>query len=131
MAKRGRPKKYKKAEQLQKKIDEYFADCDEREAPYTVTGLALACDLTREGLLNYEHDDDFSDTVKRAKQRVLKHLEERLYNKSTFTPGIIFGLKNNYQWRDTQHLAGDENAPIVVKPVWPWENDDEEPLEEA
>ena len=47
----GRPVKYKKAEQMQKKIDKYFADCDKKYEPYTVTGLAMALGLSRKGLI--------------------------------------------------------------------------------
>lgn len=103
-SKGGAPKKYKTAEELQKKIDAYFEDCDIKEKPYTVTGLALACNLSREQLINYSKDKEFYDTIKKAKMRVLENLESRLYDKKTFTPGIIFGLKNNYGWKDAQQL---------------------------
>jgi hypothetical protein len=38
----GRPLKFKTVEEMQEKIDAYFADCIEKERPFTITGLALA-----------------------------------------------------------------------------------------
>jgi DNA-packaging protein gp3 len=45
---RGRPCKYASAAQVQKRIDAYFMECDEADGIYTITGLALALDLTRQ-----------------------------------------------------------------------------------
>jgi hypothetical protein len=68
------------------------------QVPYTVTGLALALDTTRETLLDYENKDKFSDAIKRAKLKIHNFTELKLFeNNST---GAIFNLKNNYGWRD-------------------------------
>ena len=123
MAKPGRPRKYKTAEELQVKIDAYFAECEEKEKPYTVTGLAMACDLSREQIINYGKDEEFHDAIKKAKQKILAWLESRLTDKSTFTPGIIFSLKNNYGWRDEKHLehTGKNGGPLLIR----WQTADE------
>lgn len=98
---RGRPAKYKNKEELQEKIDIYFRECDEKEEPYTVTGLGLALDMSRQDLINYSNKEDFFDTIKKAKQKVENYLEKRLIKDSSAT-GIIFNLKNNYGWKDKQ-----------------------------
>lgn len=123
VAKPGRPRKYKTAEELQVKIDAYFAECEEKEKPYTVTGLAMACGLDREQLINYASEEEFSDTIKTAKAKVLRWLEEHLNDKSTFTPGIIFNLKNNYGWRDEKYLehTGKNGGPLLIR----WQTADE------
>lgn len=95
----GRPKKYKNKKELQKKIDEYFSFCDEKEKPYTICGLALALDLDRKSLLNYSEDEEFFHTIKKAKQKIEVFAEEQLYNGKA-TAGVIFNLKNNYGWKD-------------------------------
>ncbi len=97
----GRPPKYKKAEEMKRKIDNYFKECDKKGEPYTVTGLGLALDMSRQDLINYSNKDEFFDTIKKAKLRVENYLEKRLINDSSAT-GIIFNLKNNYNWRDKQ-----------------------------
>ncbi|MBR6688795.1 MAG: DNA-packaging protein [Clostridia bacterium] len=104
----GRPPKYKTKEEIQEKIDEYFKMCKLNNKPYTITGLGLALDMSRQDLINYSKKDEFFDTIKRAKMRVENYLEERLINDSSAT-GIIFNLKNNYGWKDKQ-----ENVNVGV-----------------
>lgn len=97
----GRPPKYNNAEEMQLKIDKYFLDCDNNNEPYTVTGLALALDMSRQDLINYSNKEEFFDTIKKAKLKVENYLEKRLIKDSSCT-GIIFNLKNNYGWKDKQ-----------------------------
>ena len=104
----GRPPKYTEVEEMQKKIDKYFIECDLNKKPYTITGLGLALDMSRQDLINYSKKEKFFDTIKKAKMRVENYLEERLINDSSAT-GIIFNLKNNYGWKDKQ-----ENVNVGV-----------------
>lgn len=104
----GRPPKYTKVEEIQEKIDKYFEECKLNNKPYTITGLGLALDMSRQDLINYSKKDEFFDTIKKAKMRVENYLEERLIN-DTSTTGIIFNLKNNYGWKDKQ-----ENVNVGV-----------------
>lgn len=96
----ARPKLYSSVEDMQKIIDEYFIMCDEKEKPYTMSGLAYALDMDRRSLLNYSKDEKFFPTIKKAREKVEQQLEENaLIGKanSTFT---IFNLKNNFNWKD-------------------------------
>jgi hypothetical protein len=154
----GRPLKFKSVKALQAKIDDYFDSCydyqldgfgnrivdqgagkDEEGNPYyvlkkvkafTVTGLALHLETTRETLMDYEkgkYDDDgnlteeqakankkidrFSDTIKAAKLRCYDDTEQYLYRPGTAT-GAIFSLKNNYGWVD-KTVTETENGPYA------------------
>lgn len=70
-----------------------------KQIPYTITGLALALDTSRRTLLDYEEkDDEFSHTIKKAKDRCEHYCEQMLF--STTPTGTIFNLKNNYGWHD-------------------------------
>jgi len=62
--------------------------------------------MTTECLRNYGTKDEFSATVKTAKQRVEMNLEQRLAG--TAVTGSIFSLKNNFGWKDKteQELSG-------------------------
>lgn len=93
--------KYKTQEQLQKGIDEYFKNCDEKGKPYTMTGLALSLGIDRTTLINYGERDLFSTQLKIAKAKVEEQLEECLYRLGN-NSGVIFNLKNNYGWVDKQ-----------------------------
>lgn len=131
----GRPLKFTSAEELQKKVDAYFADCDPhmvemtewveardkkgallkdknglnylvevthkvmtKQIPYTITGLALALDTSRETLLDYQDKEEFSDTIKKAKIKCQNYVEKSLLTNNP--AGAIFNLKNNYGWKD-------------------------------
>lgn len=97
----GRPKKYNKKEEIEEKIEKYFNECDEKGKPYTVTGLGLALNMSRQDLINYSKDEEFFDTIKKAKLKIENYLEEHLLTDTSVT-GIIFNLKNNYNWKDKQ-----------------------------
>lgn len=93
--------KYKTEKELQKGIDKYFQECDKKEKPYTMSGLAESLDIDRRTLINYGNNDLFFSLIKKAKQKVERQLEENALigkGNATFT---IFNLKNNYGWRDT------------------------------
>jgi hypothetical protein len=125
----GRPPLFESAEQMQVLIDKYFEECDGKilldkdgepvrnkygkiirddRKPYTVTGLALALGFTtRQALLNYEGKQEFVDTIKRAKARVEKYAEERLYDKDG-SNGAKFSLANNFKgWTEKQQIEAD------------------------
>jgi hypothetical protein len=87
------------------------------QVPYTVTGLALALNTSRETLINYESREEFFDTIKEAKDRVEHFLEQNL--NTTSPTGTIFNLKNNYGWRDkSEHeLTGKDGGAIETKNV--------------
>ena len=100
MGKVGRPKAFKSSEEVEEKINAYFNYCEEKEKPYTMSGLAYYLGISRQTLVNYSNQDQFFDTIKKARDRVQMQLEENaLSNKAnpTFT---IFNLKNNFDWKD-------------------------------
>lgn len=111
----GRPLKYTSVEAMQKDIDKYFADCDEKGKPYTVSGLAYALGTTRRTLLDYQEKDEYSHTIKSAKTKIELFNEEMLYSKDVSTTGVIFNLKNNYGWKDKQEIEAEVNSEVKIK----------------
>ena len=103
-SKAGRPKKFQNIDEFREKINEYFDRCDERDRPYTVTGLAYHLDTNRTLLLNIEHmghyGEDFAYEIAKAKMRCELWLEENLLTRNSNVVGSIFALKNNFGWRD-------------------------------
>lgn len=96
----GRPKAFKSVEEVEEKINAYFNYCEEKEKPYTMSGLAYYLEVSRQTLVNYSYKDEYFDTIKKARDKVQMQLEENaLSNKAnpTFT---IFNLKNNFDWKD-------------------------------
>lgn len=100
MSKVGKPRAFKSVEELEEKINAYFKYCEEKEKPYTMSGLAYFLDVDRKTIVNYSHEEEYFPTIKKARDRVQMQLEENaLINKGnpTFT---IFNLKNNFNWKD-------------------------------
>lgn len=108
-----KPLKFKSVEELQEKINNYFDNCDNLNKPYTITGLALALDTSRQCLINYENKEDYFDTIKKAKLKVEGYAEEQLF-KGGNTAGVIFSLKNNYNWVDKQEIKANVDQDVTI-----------------
>jgi hypothetical protein len=112
----GRPLKYGNIKKLQADIDAFFKECDDKEEPYTITGLALALGTYRQTLINYEGKPEFMDTIKMAKQRCENFAERRLYGQGQ-QAGPIFALKN-YGWEDKQgHEVGGKMEIVITRTI--------------
>lgn len=118
MSQVGRPLKFKNAEELEEKIEEYFEFCNENNKPYTMSGLALALDIDRRTLLNYSNRDDFFPTIQKARLRCENFAEESLFT-SKNTAGVIFNMVNNYEWKNKhdidQNLANKDGKPFAIE----------------
>lgn len=144
----GRPLKFKDPKLLAEKIGEYFASCwdykrdmfgnrivdkdylkehpDDRagsyvmtqNVPYTVSGLAVALNCSRETLLNYEKElgarEDFFGTIKAAKDKIMAWAETALYTAKN-PSGAIFNMKNNYGWKDRTEI--DLSGKLITMPA--------------
>lgn len=112
MARTGRPRKFKSAEELQERIDAYFADCEKRSAPYTISGLANWIDIDRQTLLNYEKNEEFFGTIKKAKEKIIQMQEEMLVSGQGNATGLIFSMKNNYGWKDSRQIDAEVSGRV-------------------
>lgn len=107
--------KYKSEEELSKGIEEYFADCEKREKPYTMSGLAYWLGIDRTTLINYGKNELYSTLIKKAKERVQKQIEENAMDGTFNTTFAIFNLKANYKWDDGNKVEINVNKPKVEK----------------
>lgn len=104
----GRPLAFGDVEELEARIDDYFAtsaymgEGEKRTFAPTMAGLARHLDVDRKTITNYANKEEFFPTIKRARGRVEEFLEQRLYG-NTVT-GVIFNLKNNFDWKDKQEI---------------------------
>ena len=65
----GRPLKFTDPEKFAEQVDAYFDYCDENDKPYTMSGLGVYLDTSADTLIDYSKKDDFSETIKKAKER--------------------------------------------------------------
>lgn len=105
----GRPLKFKSVAELEKAINAYFKKTKQEE--WTITGLADALDTYRSVLCDYQERDEFSNTVKKAKQKVEMAYEISLRKHGR--SGDIFGLKN-FGWKDRQEVENNVNLKEYV-----------------
>lgn len=110
----GRPPKWTSKEEIEARIEDYFEYRAKNNLPFTITGLALALDTTRELLCDYENKDEFSDTIKRAKMRCEDYAETQLFTGKN-QAGSIFALKN-YGWRDQQNIDHTSGGKPIYLP---------------
>ena len=99
--------KVRSAKELQQKIDAYFDMCREEDEPLTITGLALALNISRERLRDYGPQDEYFAIIKKAKLRVQHAYEKRLIKRGN--TGDVFALKT-FGWTDK---AENEKAIFV------------------
>lgn len=109
----------------------------EQVKPFTITGLAVYLDTTRDVLLDYEsgkYDDPekseeenklYSHTIKRAKQQIYAFAEEALYSGKQ-AAGPIFNLKNNWGWVDQRDFTSG-GRPITPVPLYDMNNAPDQP----
>jgi len=111
----GRPRKYKSGEEMQPLIDAYFAECEEKGEPLTITGLALAIGTDRRGLIDWSEVEEFSHVLKKAKAKVERFVESSLFSGKN-PAGAIFWMKN-HGWSDTQQLqlTGKDGGPVELE----------------
>lgn len=127
----GRPLKFKSVEELENRIKEYFKECDRwrpvqvvfkwevntvmKQIPYTITGLASFLWTNRQTLINYEEKEMYFDTVKRAKEKVERDMEERAMMWENNATMSIFSLKNNFDWKDKSEVDETIKWDFTVK----------------
>lgn len=134
----GRPLKFGSPEELQARIDQYFANCeghlltikeaDGREVPVldkhgkpvivgekppTITGLAHALGMTRRGFLNYRYRPSFARVVARARMRVEAYTEERLFDRAGFS-GARFLLLTCFGWGEPAAEKEEPPKPVII-----------------
>lgn len=115
----GRPKAYTDIDHFEAIVEDYFqtaaymGEGENRMFAPTVSGLAYHLGIDRHTLLNYQSDSKFLPTIKRAKERIHQTLEQRLYG-NTVT-GIIFNLKNNFDWKDKKETELSGSVHMTVE----------------
>ncbi len=109
----GRPASFKSVEELQEKIHQYFEEYKLLDKPLTVEMLAWRLGTNRQTILEYENKDEYSDTIKSAKEYILATKMENLNTRDGNTAGIIFDLCNNGKYSN-KHANEDKGISITI-----------------
>ena len=115
----ARPIKYT-VDDLKYSINKYFAECDMNEDPYTVTGLALFLGINKSTFNSWENAErefkdmdsneiaEFCNSIKLAKLKIENYAEKCLFTAKN-PAGVIFNLKNNWNWVDKHEVTSNTN----------------------
>lgn len=121
MADRGRPRMYDEPEAFSDKVEAYFDETEAKGKHATLAGLSYFMGFAdKQSFVEYEnYGADFSITVKRARLRMEADRHDRVISKDSFTPGLIFDLKNNHGWKDKteQELTGADGGPVRIEKI--------------
>lgn len=130
----GRPRKFQSVSDFEEGVEDYFQslkneDSSKPQEPATISGLCLHLDTFPEVLSYYQegrYDDEenkFSDSVKRARLRVVAYAEKGLYQAKN-AAGPIFHIvnltrKSAEPWRNAQtnEHSGPDGGPIELKGI--------------
>lgn len=115
MAGKGNPRRWRSAKALQKAVDDYFADCEERERVPSVAGLALDLGfISRQALYRYtdreneNNSDDYVTIITRAKLRIEEENIQLAYNRDA-SAGARFVLQNGFNYSEKQDIGLNSN----------------------
>lgn len=103
---RGQPRRFATRDDLQTAIDGYFSRQDAHKPepdPYTIEGLTVYLDITREELHAWETGEwcpEYSDTVKKAKDRIRENIITRIARGQNNVAGPIFYAKAALGYRE-------------------------------
>jgi len=85
--------------------------------PKTILGLCNHLDIHRSTLLEYEDKDEFSNTIKKAKEIVENDINIKGLQGDYNPTMAIFNLKNNFDWEDRQkqEIEGDSVIDVTIE----------------
>ncbi len=107
----GRPAIFKDPKELEEKIAQYFAMCEQTGRPETFAGLAVWLGVDRKTVYNYAEKDEFFHTMKKARDYILAKLEEKMMAEGK--AGQIFLAKNyGYTDKTETEISGGLNIKV-------------------
>lgn len=116
---------FNSAEEVKQIVDAYFANCERKNRPLTMSGLGLALKVSRITLMRYwyktvkslpvEEREKIAGVISEAKWICQCFAEEYLYSGKNVT-GAIFALKNNWkEWKEKNEIEVDLPTGIKVE----------------
>lgn len=112
----NKKRKFATANELRDAVEDYFNTKIATNSPFTVSGLALHLGVTRATLLNYEKKyagTEYAEIIEDAKLRIEEFVEECLFRNKVPTTGVIFNLKNNFNWKEKQEIDHSGEVKVI------------------
>ena len=107
-------RKYKKAKDLEKKAEEYFAIQEEQNKPCSIAGISYYMGFAdKSEFLDLDKMAEFAPVINRIKLRMESQAIDMLTDKSYATTGVIFNLKCSFGYSDKQVAGKDDMAELM------------------
>jgi hypothetical protein len=117
--KNGHPFSFNSPEELEVAVKTYFSN--PANEPFTMSGLALACGVSRMTFLRYKGRNGFYKICEWAKANIEAQTEKKLFERGLSAAGPIFSLCNNFsddwhQKNETDHnIGGQRDNPVKIE----------------
>ena len=107
----GRPPKFETPKAMLDAYNEYESNLAQGEIP-DVEGFCVYADSYRDMFSTYEAKEEFSDTVKKIKNRIYAK-KKQLAMQNKMNPTIfIFDAKNNFGYKDKTEVDNNINGDV-------------------
>ena len=105
------------AQQVDKRVFEYFEICENNDMKPSVAGLAVALGMDRSTLLRYRQgiigkNEDVRITLKRAVDLLDLQMSDYMQNGKINPVSGIFLMKNNFGYQDKTEVVVTPSAPL-------------------
>lgn len=107
----------KSAEEVSERVLEYFTICAEEDMKPSVSGLALALDISRNYMWEIREghkgkNPEVANAIKKAMQMLDLQMVDYMQNGKINPVSGIFLMKNNFGYRDQQEVVLTPNNPL-------------------
>lgn len=107
-------KKYRKAKDLEKMAESYFAEQESENKPCSIAGISYYMGFTdKSEFLELEKNQEFAPVINRIKLRMESQAIDMLTDKSYATTGVIFNLKCSFGYSDKVTAGKDDMAELM------------------
>ena len=113
----GRPPLWKTKEDLEKSLDGFFEWCESNSYIPDVEGMAVYLDCSRETICQYEKLEEFSDTIKKVKNKIAFHKKQGAMSGKINPTVFVFDFKNNHHYNDKTEVDNNINLGDKLKKV--------------
>lgn len=109
----GRPYKYEPAE-VEERIRAYFLDCVDKARRPTLTGMAIALDVSYDTFIDWQRDTSkpFHNTLQRARLLIQDYEEQMTLEGKTNQIYAIFRDKSRWGFREASEVVLTPNNPL-------------------
>lgn len=110
----GQPRRFKTPKAMEKELKKYEKYLVETGKPFLLIGFANFCDVHRTILDGYADKPEYTDTIRKIKQKAELDLLEGAMSGAYNASASIFFAKNNHNYKDKTESVTDNTHRLEV-----------------